>query len=232
MRQAKPDRVDRQLSPEKTAAILAGGMQEFLAHGYAATSMDRVAIAAKVSKATVYSHFQDKESLFIALIQRLVEQKFQSIFAVAEDQFFQTPPATVLRTIANRVLDIGTHEPQFLNFMRLILGESGRFPQLAQAFVRNIEQSAFRKLCHYFTTCPQLKLADPEATARIFVGAIVHFLIVQEMLHGKDIMPMERDRIVDGLIDLIVEGRSRCVSERESPLTDELASTPQTETEG
>ncbi len=229
MKQAKPDRVDRQLSPEKTAAILEGGMQEFLAHGYAATSMDRVAIAAKVSKATVYSHFQDKESLFIALIQRLVEQKFQSIFGAAEDQLLQASPATVLRTIANRALDISTHGPQFLNFMRLILGESGRFPQLAQAFVLNIEQSAFRKLCHYFTHCPQLQFSDPEATARVFMGTIVHFLIVQEMLHGKDIMPMERDRLVDRLVGLIVEGSSGSVSERESPLTDELASTPQTE---
>jgi len=74
MGQVKPQ--DRQLSPEKAEAILEGGMQEFLAHGYAATSMDRVAIAAGL-KATVYSHFQDKEGLFIALIQRLVEGKFR-----------------------------------------------------------------------------------------------------------------------------------------------------------
>lgn len=207
MRQVNPGRMDRQLSPEKTEAILTGGMQEFLTRGYAATSMDRVASAAKVSKATVYSHFQDKESLFIALIERLVKQKFQSVFGEADEQMLQRPPQEVLRSFAHRALDIGSSEPQFLNFMRLIIGESGRFPQLARAFVSNIEQTAFSKLCHYFTHCPQLSLADPEATARIFVGAMVHFMIVQEMLHGKDIMPMPRDRIIDSLVDLIVEGR-------------------------
>ncbi|MBD2258262.1 TetR/AcrR family transcriptional regulator [Pseudanabaena sp. FACHB-2040] len=204
MRQAKSGRPERQLSPEKTEAILEGGMQEFLTHGYAATTMDRVAIAAKVSKATVYSHFQDKEGLFIVLIQRLVEQKFQSIFGAEDDRILQMPPQDVLKSFANRALDIGATEPQFLNFMRLILGESGRFPQLARAFVHNIEQTAFSRLCHYLTNCPQLKLADPEATARIFVGAIVHFMIVQEMLHGKDILPMERDRLVNSLVGLIV----------------------------
>lgn len=208
MRQAKPGSTDRQLSPEKTEAILAGGMKEFLTRGYAATSMDRVAIAAKVSKATVYSHFQDKESLFVALIQRLVEQKFQSIFGTSDPQVLQQPPQIVLKEIANRALDVGTHEPQFLNFMRLILGESGRFPQLARAFVSNIEQTAFRKLCHYFTHCPHLKLSDPEATARIFIGAIVHFTIVQEVLHGRDILPMERDRLINTLIGLIVTDRA------------------------
>lgn len=179
-------------------------MQEFLAHGYAATSMDRVAIAAKVSKATVYNHFQDKESLFNALIQRLVEHKFSAIFDGADTQLLQTPPQIVLREFAHGALDLGTNEPQFLNFMRVILGESGRFPQLARSFVRNIEQTAFKSLCHYFTDCPQLKLSDPEATARIFIGAIVHFLIVQEMLHGKDILPLERDRLIETLVNLIV----------------------------
>jgi TetR/AcrR family transcriptional regulator, regulator of autoinduction and epiphytic fitness len=204
MRHIQPGRADRQLSPEKTKAILEGGMQEFLTHGYAATSMDRVAIAAKVSKATVYSHFQDKESLFIALIQGMVEQKFQSVFGLADTKVFQIPPQTTLRNFANRALDLGETDPQFINFMRLIFGESGRFPELARAFVRNIEQTAFSKLCHYFTNCPKLELADPEATARIFVGSIVHFTIVQEMMHGKDIVPMERDRLIDSLIDLII----------------------------
>lgn len=203
MAPAKSGPADRSLSAEKAEAILKGGMQEFLAHGYAATSMDRVASAAKVSKATVYSHFQDKESLFTAMIERLVEGKFNSIFNASEAQLLQTPPQIALREFANRALDVGMNEPQFLNFMRVILGESGRFPQLARTFVRNVEQTAFRKLCHYFTHCPHLKLSDPEATARVFVGAIVHFLIVQEVMHGRDIMPMERDRIINTLIQLI-----------------------------
>jgi TetR/AcrR family transcriptional regulator, regulator of autoinduction and epiphytic fitness len=205
MGRAKATRTDRQLSPEKTEAILEGGMQEFLTHGYAATSMDRVAIAAKVSKATVYNHFQDKESLFIALIQHLVERKLLSIFDAGKAQVLEATPQVVLRAFANQVLDGAIHDAQVLDFMRIILGESGRFPQLARAFVQNIEKTAFTRLCHYFTHCPQIKLADPEATARIFVGALIHFLIVQEMLHGSDILPMERDRLISNLINLIVE---------------------------
>jgi TetR/AcrR family transcriptional regulator, regulator of autoinduction and epiphytic fitness len=204
MEQVNNSRAERQLSPEKTAAILEGGMQEFLAKGYVATSMDRVASLAKVSKATIYSHFQDKEGLFTALIQRLVESHFRSIFDPDSAQTLQASPEVVLKELANRVLDVATSDPQFLNFMRLILGESGRFPQFARAFVRNIEKNAFRMLFQYFKDCPQLNLSDPEATARIFVGALVHFLIVQEMLHGRDIVPMQRDRLVENLVSLIV----------------------------
>lgn len=204
MRESKPPQGDRQLSPEKAAAILSGGMQEFLAHGYAATSMDRVATAAGVSKATVYSHFQDKEGLFTALIKSLVEVKFRSMFDSEHSEVLQSDPKIMLRGLANRFLDVNTSDPQFLNFMRVILGESGRFPQLARAFVSNVEQTSFNRLRNYFMTCPGLNLADPEATARIFIGTLVHFLIVQEMLHGKDLMPMERDRLISNLVNLIV----------------------------
>ncbi len=198
-----PIKEPRNLSPEKAEAILAGGMQEFLTHGYAATSMDRVAAAAGVSKATVYSHFQDKEGLFIALIEQLVQGKFRSIFDTTADDI-KSDPKIFLRKLANQVLDMSVSEPQFLNFMRVIMGESGRFPELARAFVRNIEQTSFQMMGKYFATCPHLKLADPEATARIFIGTIVHFIIVQEMLHGKDIIPMERDRLIDNLVATIV----------------------------
>ncbi|WP_404790518.1 TetR/AcrR family transcriptional regulator [Altericista sp. CCNU0014] len=191
----------RQLSPEKAEAILGGAMQEFLACGYAATSMDRVAATAGVSKATIYSHFQDKEGLFNALIQQLVQKKFRSIFGPLDDRALQGDPAAVLTQIANNVLDSGMGDPQYVNFMRLIMGESGRFPELARTFVRNLEATACQFFRQYLNdNAERLHLPDPEASGRIFIGALVHYLIVQEMLHGKDIMPMERDRLIDSLI--------------------------------
>lgn len=202
----------RQLSPEKAAAILEGGMQEFLKHGYAATSMDRVAAAAGVSKATVYNHFHDKEGLFTALIEQLVQGKFRLVFGGSGEDMrslraapvAQSHPRVFLRQIANRWMDMGASDPQFLNFMRVIIGESGRFPDLAKVFVSNIERTSYKMLRQYFENCPHLKLADPEATARIFMGSLVHFVIIQEMLHGKDIMPMEKERLIDNLIEAIV----------------------------
>ncbi len=200
-----PRNPDRQLSPQKTAAILNGAMQEFLARGYAAASMDRIAAAASVSKATVYSHFHDKQALFNALIEQLVEKKFRTIFGTSDMHVLEGNPNIVLRQLANRMLDAGMNDPQFLDFMRLLVGESGRFPELARTFVRNIEATTFKALVEYLKTCKKdLKLVDTEATARIFVGALVHYTIVQKMLHGADILPMERDRLIDNIMLAIV----------------------------
>ena len=48
---------------KKGAQVLKGALQVFLERGYVGASMDRIAAVAGVSKATVYSHFRDKEGL-------------------------------------------------------------------------------------------------------------------------------------------------------------------------
>ena len=190
----------KQKATDKAEAILAGAMQEFMACGYAAASMDRIAVAAGVSKPTLYSYFQGKEGLFTALIQ----QMSQSDRILDEARFLQNPIHDSLKFMAIDFLDKFSGDQPLLSLFRLIIGESGRFPDLAQNFVRNFEQPILEKLSYLLAQHPDLKVADPEVTARLFVGSMVHYGIVQELLHGRAILPMDRDRFVDGLIKLIV----------------------------
>ena len=196
---------ERQKSTEKTQAIFKGAMQEFLAHGYAATSMDRVAKTAGVSKATVYSYFGDKEGLFNALIQALAKEKFQTAIGLQEPQSLEKDPKIVLRELAGKILDHAISDRAFQNFIRIIIGESGRFPELAKAYVNNLAKPAIEILTKYFKSHPELNLPDEEATVRIFMGSLIYYIMLQELLHGKDIIPLERDRLVDTLTHLITE---------------------------
>ncbi len=195
-------------SAAKTQAILQGAMQEFLVHGYAATSMDKVAKAAGVSKATVYSHFQDKENLFNAVIQDLVKDKFQTVMGLEQPQSLEQEPKIVLAAMANRMLANVTSDRIFQNFIRIIIGESGRFPELAKAYVNNLAKPAIATLTQYFKSHPELNLEDPEATVRVMIGTLVYFVMLQEMLHGKDIVPLESDRLVKTLTTLITNNQA------------------------
>jgi AcrR family transcriptional regulator len=193
-------REDRLLtrSIDKAEQILQGALPEFLKHGYACTSMDKVAQAAGVSKQTLYSHFSDKEGLFTALVKQMACQKFKLVWS----QPLDGEPETVLRELAYRLLG-EVNDKDYLCFLRLIVAESGNRPDLAQLFLRNIAQPALKILTRYFQEHSALKLPDPEATARIFVGAIIHYILTQEMLHGKEIIPLEKERLVDSLVYLI-----------------------------
>ncbi len=190
------------LSPEKTAAVLDGALQEFLAHGYAAARIDRIVAAAGVSKATVYRHFADKEHLFMALMQRLASRK--KLFWDENIERFEEEPATFLRHCALSMLENVAEDPQVLAFFRIILGESGRFPQLAQAFLTNIEKPGLECLTQYFKVHPELKLPDPEVAARMFVGTLTHFVVTRDILHGQEIIPIDRDRLLNNLIATLV----------------------------
>ena len=190
----------KQKAADRAEAILAGAMQEFIACGYAAASMDRIAVAAGVSKPTLYSYFQGKEGLFAALIQ----QMSQSDRILDEARFLHHPIHDSLKLIAIDFLDKFSGEQPLLSLFRLMIGESGRFPDLAQTFVRNFELPILEKLSYLLTQHPDLKVADPDVTARFFVGSMVHYGIVQEILHGREILPIDRDRFIDGLIKLIV----------------------------
>src|SRR5450432_1747851 len=54
---------------ERRQAIVAAGLEEFIARGFAATRLDDVAKRAGVAKGTIYLHFTDKEALFQELIR-------------------------------------------------------------------------------------------------------------------------------------------------------------------
>jgi AcrR family transcriptional regulator len=50
------------------ARVLREARKLFSAHGYAAVSMQQIADAAGINKATLYHHFRDKEDLFVAVM--------------------------------------------------------------------------------------------------------------------------------------------------------------------
>ncbi|BDI19861.1 hypothetical protein ANSO36C_56630 [Nostoc cf. commune SO-36] len=195
----KAGEVDRDNSVDKVEQILQGAMQEFLQHGYAGTSMDRVAVAAGVSKATVYSHFQDKEGLFKVLLEQLASKKNNSIFGTEP---IEGEPGAILHQVATKALEQMINDKEHSAFMRVLIGESGRFPELAQICVRAMIKPVAETLTQYLAA-PELKIPDPEATARILIGALVHFHITQNVMHGEDIIPMESDRLIDALTHLI-----------------------------
>ena len=66
-----PGATHQRLTDRKRVAIVDAAIEEFLAAGYDATSMDRIAARAHVSKRTVYNHFPGKEALFAAILHQL-----------------------------------------------------------------------------------------------------------------------------------------------------------------
>lgn len=185
---------------EKAVQILQGAMQEFLHYGYAGTSMDRVAATAGVSKPTVYSYFHDKEGLFQSLIKYVAQTRCQEVLG---GETMQGPPEIVLRQVITKAIDSEMQDMDYQNFVRLVAGESARFPHLAQAFIEHLTKPAIEELTAYLHDDPELQLPDPEATAHILLGTTVFYILSQRIMHGHTLLPMEAQRLVDSLMALV-----------------------------
>ncbi len=182
----------------KREQILKGATRVFLQHGYAGTSMDRVAAEAGVSKQTIYSHFQDKNGLFSALIERVTTRQIKVEFGPDP---FQGEPSLLLRRIAQGFLT-KMDDQEFIALLRVVVAESARFPELAQLYTQTCIEPLVRGLSSYFASHPELNIRDPEAIAEIFYGSISAFILSQQILYGKQTMPMEKERLVNSLVEL------------------------------
>jgi TetR/AcrR family transcriptional regulator, regulator of autoinduction and epiphytic fitness len=186
---------------DKVEQILQGAMQEFLARGYAGTSMEKVAAAAGVSKPTVYSYFKDKGVLFQALIENLAQKKFNSTFG---SEPLVGAPAIVLRNLAETTFK-NFEDEEFSCFMRTIIGESGRFPELAKTCTLSLFKPVYAVVNQYIISHPELKISDPEAATSLFIGTLVYYHISQNLLYSREVMPIDRSRIVDNLMEMMLK---------------------------
>ena len=59
----------RTANPDTRTRILAAASDEFGAHGFAATTVDRIARRARVNKAMIYYHFPNKRALYTCIIR-------------------------------------------------------------------------------------------------------------------------------------------------------------------
>lgn len=67
-----PSAPARPPSPKRDA-ILAAALGLFRRYGFRRTSIDQIAAEAQVAKPTIYAHFTDKDELFVAACQRVMD---------------------------------------------------------------------------------------------------------------------------------------------------------------
>jgi len=88
-------------------AVLAAARWSFGKKGYAQTSVDEIAAAARVTKGAVYHHFADKEALFRA-VHSEVEAEAQARAAAARDP--KQSPIDQIVAVVNAYLDVALDE--------------------------------------------------------------------------------------------------------------------------
>ena len=97
-------RPGRPKDPAKRKAIFEAAKKLFPEHGYDGVSMDAIAAEAGVSKLTLYSHFKDKDELFLIAVEAICKQQLSpEVFDLGPDR---SCVREVLLRAARRFVDL------------------------------------------------------------------------------------------------------------------------------
>jgi AcrR family transcriptional regulator len=108
--------------PERRAAIIDGAAVAFARGGYAATSIADITAATGVSHLIVYRHFDSKEALYEAVLERALDLLTQALTAERAIGSYGPTPAALLgaartdRALFEVVWRHATREPEFARF--------------------------------------------------------------------------------------------------------------------
>jgi TetR/AcrR family transcriptional regulator of autoinduction and epiphytic fitness len=122
-------------SGRKRAAITEAALAEFVQRGYAGASVDAIAARARVSKPTIYSHFGNKERLFLAVIGGYLRDGYTDLGPLA-DRIAEAPDlrAALIDFLGSWVQVVLRDD--IMTLRRLVIGEVDRFPQLGQVWAQ------------------------------------------------------------------------------------------------
>jgi AcrR family transcriptional regulator len=188
----------------KYAQVIDGARQVFMADGFEGASVDDIARAAGVSKATLYSYFSDKRLLFMEVARRECVRQAN----MAADSIDTTrPPREVLTHIATRMIEIATSDFG-RQIYRIAAAECARFPALGPAFYDSGPAIARARVVAYLREAVargELSIQDFELAADQF-HALAKAGIAERILFDPEaqITPTDRERAVTGAVDMFM----------------------------
>jgi TetR/AcrR family transcriptional regulator, mexJK operon transcriptional repressor len=191
----------------KDEAIIEAAGHLFLERGFDAASLDAVAQAAGVSKATIYARYKDKDELFCAVLANKCEPvTFAEDFTATPDRPLRESLIGFARSFMALILD---DEPVRLH--RVITAEGPRSPRVAELFMENAVVPLKDRLASWIEAevrSGRLKTADPMSAAWRFLGALKGEAFMRASIGLPAGCPAELDRYIAACVDDFLRANS------------------------
>ncbi len=190
----------------RPAELLAAALEVFAEKGFAAARLEEIAARAGVSKGTVYLYFDGKEALFKAAIEAAMTPAVEAVEAIAKDP--GRPAAELLRSFVFGWWErIGTTPLGAVP--KLLVAESGNFPEVARWFHETIvsrAQRAMARLIQLGIERGEFRAVNPQLAARV-VFAPMFSIIVWHRAFGHFMTDLpDPKRFLDEAVAMLTTG--------------------------
>jgi AcrR family transcriptional regulator len=190
--------VSRGLSQRAHQKVLAAAAELFASRGIDATSMDAIAGAAEVSKATVYKHWADKDALCLEVLLHVhrndedpSEQDSGDLRADMKSFLAYEPPSTraeIQRRLTPHLIAYSARNPEFARAWRARVSERARLG-LRKLLQRGMQAGTFPVIL------------DEELSVALLLGPMMYRHIFGPMV--------DRRWLADGVVDSFWKAHAR-----------------------
>ncbi len=190
----------------RPAELLDAALAEFFEKGFAAARLEDIAARAGVSKGTIYLYFDSKEDVFEALVKAIPQANVEAMREAASDTSI---PADVLLERLLRAVGGLIGDERMMKFPRLIIGEAGRFPKLAETYRREVISRAVGLLASVIQRGVDeghFRAVTAENAAYAAVAPLLFVAIWHTTFERFDAAPFEAQAYVDQHIETFLRG--------------------------
>lgn len=188
----------------RPSEIMAAALTLFSERGFAATRLDDVADAAGVSKATIYLYFENKEQLFTALVRELATPRFDEIEMLIDT--YEGSSAELLGFVIARLGEAAT-TTRIPALARIVLAESGNFPEIRDYYRDHIVQRGLRNFARIVErgiARGEFHACDPRTAAQSIIFPIIMNTLARETF--GDIEPLNPAAFVPAHAAFVMRG--------------------------
>lgn len=185
----------------KRNRILAGARTVFIARGLHGATTDAIAAAAGVSKQTLYACYPGKEALLLAVLEReMAPARSERLPRVRTIGGLERALLGFARALIDTMAD-----PETQVLLRILLGEVAN-EDLRRSLRRLLPLPLLERVRTLLADARARGLidaADPDIPARMFVGAVMSFAMVDGVLSGGPLAPPD-EKTLRHLVDLVL----------------------------
>jgi len=191
------------LTDRKRQAVVDAAIAEFRASGFEATSMDKIAATAGVSKRTVYNHFPSKDELFAQILHQL----WASTAALMETPYVsELPLRQQLMEILGKKMAM-LQDAYFLDLARVAIAETIHSPARAHEMVARLsaKEEAVTQWLRAAQADGKLRDADPVLASQMLQGQLKTFAFwPQVTLNQPPLDPATQQKVLDATVDMFL----------------------------
>lgn len=203
---AQPEQKWQRRKEARPGEIIDAALDLFVDKGFAATRLDDVAQRAGISKGTLYLYFPSKAELFQAVVSEIVLPNV----ARGEQRVAEHPgTATEIMQDLAEFWWVTVAESRLGGIPKLIISESGNFPDMARFFIDNVVRRVRRLFVQVIRSGierGEFRDCNADHVARAIMGALVFNTIYMHSLAPYDAEGFEPRQIIATHLDAVLRG--------------------------